>query len=393
MLDGTSHSGTTIVSRAALAHHPRWQRAFAGRRKDHRYYEIVEDTIPFFDYRYILITDVGGAVAAIQPCFVLDQDLLQGAKRHVASVAARVRRYWPRFMFMRTLMIGCAAGEAHIDAEAASAPAAMARLAAAITQLARAANAQLIVLKEFPADYRQALTCFLETRFTRIPSMPMAVLDIIYPSFEDYVSHALSSKTRKDLRRKLRVAEKSAPIKTAAVADITTVIDDAYPLYLRVYERAKLRFEKLTKEYFIRLGRDMPDVARFFVWRQDGRIVAFALCMIEGDTLYGEYLGFDYTVALDLHLYHYVFRDVVKWAIANGFKSFNSSGLNYDPKLHLKYRLKPLDLYVKHTSPLFNALLRRLLPLLEPTRQEKILRKFPNYNELWRDTDKAPPSS
>ena len=50
-----------------------------------------------------------------------------------------------------------------------------------------------------------------------------------------------------------------------------------------------------------------------------------------------------------------------------------------------------LDLYVKHTSPLFNALLKRLLPLLEPTRQEKmkekmqekILRKFASYAELW----------
>jgi predicted N-acyltransferase len=393
MLDGTSHPGATIVSRAALAHHPRWQRAFAGRRKDHRYYEIVEDTISGFDYRYIVITDAGGAVVAIQPCFVLDQDLLQGAGRSVAAVAARVRRYWPRFMRMRTLMVGCVAGEAHIDAEAASAPAAMAQLAAAITALARDINVPLVVLKEFPACCRQALTCFVTAGFTRIPSLPMTALDIAYPSFEDYVSRVLSSKTRKDLRRKLRIAEKSAPIEMTVVEDVATVIDDVYPLYLGVYARAKLRFEKLSKEYYTRLGRDMPDVARFFVWRQNGRIVAFTLCMIEGDAVYGEYLGFDYAVALDLHLYHYVFRDVVKWAIANGFKSFKSGGLNYDPKLHLKHRLKPLDLYVKHTSPLLNALLKRLLPLLEPTRQEKILRKFPNYDELWRDTDKTLPSS
>jgi hypothetical protein len=168
-----------------------------------------------------------------------------------------------------------------------------------------------------------------------------------------------------------------------AVGDIATAIDDVYPLYLQVYERSKLRFEKLTKDYFCRLGREMPDKVRFFVWRQNGRIVAFTLCMIEGDAVYGEYLGLDYAVALDLHLYHHVFRDVAAWAIANGFKSLGTGGLNYDPKLHLKCRLVPLDLYVKHTSPLFNALLKRLLPFLEPTRQEKILRKFPNYDELW----------
>jgi predicted N-acyltransferase len=383
--DATSHfPGASIVSRAALAQVPRWTQAFAERRKDHRYYEIVEDTIvQGFDYRYIVVKDAGGMVRAVQPCFVLDQDLLQGAGRGIAGLAARVRRYWPRFMYLRTLMVGCAAGEAHIDADAASAPAAMALLAAAIPALARALKTPLIVLKEFPARYRGALACFRRAGFACIPSMPMTALSIAYPSFDDYMSRALSSKTRKDLRKKFRAAEKSAPIEMSAVGDIGTVIDEVYPLYLRVYERSKLRFEKLTKDYFCRLGREMPDKVRFFIWRQNGRIVAFTLCMIEGDAIYGEYLGLDYAVALDLHLYHYVFRDVVTWAIANGFASFGSSGLNYDPKLHLKCRLDPLDLYVKHTSPLFNAFLKRLLPLLEPTRQEKILRKFPNYDELW----------
>lgn len=372
-----------LVTRAELAQVPRWTRAFADQRKDHRYYEIVEDTIRGFDYRYIVVADAGGTVRAVQPCFVLDQDLLQGAGRGIAGFAARLRRYWPRFLYLRTLMVGCAAGEAHIDADAASAPAAMALLAPAIPALARELDAPLIVLKEFPARYRAALACFLRAGFTCIPSMPTTSVSIAYPSFDDYMSRALSSKTRKDLRKKFRAAEKSASIAMSAVADIGAVIDDVYPLYLRVYERAKLRFERLSKDYFCRLGREMPDKVRFFVWRQDGRIVAFALCMIEGDAIYGEYLGLDYAVALELHLYHYVFRDVASWAIANGFKSLGTGGLNYDPKLHLKCRLDPLDLYVKHTSPLFNVLLKRLLPLLEPTRQETILRKFANYDELW----------
>jgi predicted N-acyltransferase len=372
-----------LVTRAELAQVPRWTRAFADQRKDHRYYEIVEDTIRGFDYRYIVVADAGGTVRAVQPCFVLDQDLLQGAGRGIAGFAARLRRYWPRFLYLRTLMVGCAAGEAHIDADAASAPAAMALLAPAIPALARELDAPLIVLKEFPARYRAALACFLRAGFTCIPSMPTTSVSIAYPSFDDYMSRALSSKTRKDLRKKFRAAEKSASIAMSAVADIGAVIDDVYPLYLRVYERAKLRFERLSKDYFCRLGREMPDKVRFFVWRQDGRIVAFALCMIEGDAIYGEYLGLDYAVALELHLYHYVFRDVASWAIANGFKSLGTGGLNYDPKLHLKCRLDPLDLYVKHTSPLFNVLLKRLLPLLEPTRRETILRKFANYDELW----------
>jgi hypothetical protein len=42
-----------------------------------------------------------------------------------------------------------------------------------------------------------------------------------------------------------------------------------------------------------------------------------------------------------------------------------------------------LDLCVRATNPLFNVILRRLLPILEPTRYDPILKKFSNANELW----------
>jgi hypothetical protein len=37
---------------------PLWKQAFAGKRKDHRYYDIVEDTMhPEITHRYLMITD------------------------------------------------------------------------------------------------------------------------------------------------------------------------------------------------------------------------------------------------------------------------------------------------------------------------------------------------
>jgi hypothetical protein len=152
---------------------------------------------------------------------------------------------------------------------------------------------------------------------------------------------------------------------------------------MKVCERSNLQFEKLTERYFCGLGRLMPEKARFFVWRQGKTIVAFMSCLVEGDELRAEYIGLEYPVALDLHLYFYSFRDVVSWAIADGFKWYRSSALNYDPKFHLKHSLDPLDLYVRHTSKFINPIFRRLLPLLEPTRNDKTLPKFSNYVDLW----------
>jgi predicted N-acyltransferase len=166
------------------------------------------------------------------------------------------------------------------------------------------------------------------------------------------------------------------------IGDATPIIGEIYPLYVSVYNRSKLHFEKLTQEYFCNLGRLMPDKVRFFVWRQNGKIVGFAECMIHEATFHAEYIGLDYAVALDLHLYHWMYRDMVSWAMANGYKEFKSSGLNYDPKLHLRHLLDPIDLYVRHTSPIVNPLLKLVLPLLDPTKYDATLHKFANYKEL-----------
>ena len=379
------HSQTDIISRAELSQCPKWTLAFCSKRKDSRYYEIVEDTInPEFTYYYFGLRDEFGAIAAIQPFFVLDQDLLLGISQRLKPLIANVRRIWPRFMLLRTLMVGCAAGEGHIEGgDELSRCRHMEILAREITRHARALKAALIVLKEFPADYRQTLACFLSHGFARLPSLPMTQLNIDYGSFDEYMALALKSGTRAKLRRKFRATGQAMPIGMQVVTEVSSIIDELYPLYLQVYHRSKLHFEKLTKAYFCELGLRMPDKVRFFVWRQSGKIVAFTLCMIEGQAIYAEYIGLDYSVALDLHLYHYAVRDMINWGIANGFKWFRSSALNYDPKLQMRHRLDPIDLYVRHRSPVLNAILKPFLPLLDPTRQYPVLRKFSNYKELW----------
>jgi predicted N-acyltransferase len=226
-------------------------------------------------------------------------------------------------MFMKTMMVGCVAGEAHLDDGDHASRAAHAQvLASTIAKHARSLGVRLIVLKEFPESYRDVLSCFVQGGFTRLPSMPLTVLNIQYSSFDEYMQKALNSATRSKLRKKFR-ATVGVPIELTVSNDATSIVDEIYPLYLQVYDRSKLHFEKLTKEYFCRLGKMMPDRARFFVWRCAGKAVAFGECIVHGDTIFAEYLGLDYGVAIRLHLYHYVFRDLVRWAWqmdANTFK-------------------------------------------------------------------------
>ncbi|MES5484439.1 GNAT family N-acetyltransferase [Bradyrhizobium sp. INPA03-11B] len=383
-----------VIVRNDLEHCPRWQFAFANERKDHRYYELVEDTLhPEFEYGYFVIRDAVDQAYAVQPFFLMDLDLLAGASPRFGVLIDAVRRMWPGLMRARALMVGCVAGEGHLDGDEACHRGRMELLASTIAVHARRLGARLIVFKEFPARYRSILDCLIAHGFTRIPSLPMTRLCIDYANFDDYMNQALNSATRKKLRKKFEAtAQAFPPIEMSVINDATPVISQIYPLYLQVYQRSKLHFEKLTEQYFCDLGRRMGDKVRFFLWRQNERIVAFAACMVHGDAIYAEYIGLDYDVALDLHLYHYVFRDMVSWAIANGYQWFRSGGLNYDPKLHLRHLLDPIDLYVRHTSTPINAALKRILPVLEPTRYDETLAKFRNYQELWAQPETGPGS-
>jgi predicted N-acyltransferase len=372
-----------LVSGSELESCEAWRQAFRSHCKDHRYYEILEATLQSgFEHYYLLLEDSAGIVRAVQPVFFVRQNLVEGVPGNVRRFVEFVRRKAPRFLTMRVLMVGCAGGEGHLGACLPEDEAWVSEsLHASLQTVARQKKASLIVLKDFPSQYRGTLGKFPSNGYARVPSMPLTRLELKYRDFDEYLA-TLGKATRKNLRRKFRKAANAPKIELEVISDISPYVDEIYPLYLQVHERSPLKFETLTKEYFRHLGPRMPERTRFFIWRQMGKIIAFSVCLVHDDTLYDEYLGLDYSVALDLHLYFYTLRDIISWALQNGLKWYCSTPLNYDPKLHLGCHLVPLDLYVRHTVSILNPIFRRAVRYLEPTRHDPILRQFPNAKEL-----------
>jgi len=249
--------------------------------------------------------------------------------------------------------------------------------------VARKFKAMLIVFKDFPKFYRNELDTLKSSGFTRVPSMPATRLDLDFSDFEGYLTKRVSYSMRKNLRRKFRKNESAETIDWEEVTDVSPFIDEIYPLYLQTFQRSQLRFEELSKAYFSLLARRMPDRARFLIWRQGGRIVAFASILIHRGVLRDNYIGLDYSVAFDHHLYFITWRDTIIWALKNGIQTYHSAPLNYDPKYHFRMDLEPLDLYVLAAKGWLNPLFRVVLPYLEPTRYDRTIQKFANAKELW----------
>ena len=360
-----------------------WKPALEHKCKDHRYYEIVEETLECgFEHHYLQLEDGSGNVRAIQPVFFVRQNLIEGVPGKIRSIVDGIRKVFPSFLTMRVLMVGCAAGTGDLGANDKHDEQWVANaLQATLKTYAKHNKASLVVFKDFPANYRSALETLVSNAYAYIPSMPMTRLALPYANWDEYFV-TLSKATRKDLRRKFRRAERAPKIEMEVLNDVTPLVDEIYPLYLAVHERSPLKFETLTKDYFRAIGQRMPEHARFFIWRQNGKIVAFSFCLVCDDVIYDECIGLDYSVALDLHLYFYTLRDIISWALQQRLKCYYSNPLNYEPKLHLDCELVPLDLYITHTNSLLNPIFRRVIKYLGPTRHDPVLKKFPNANEL-----------
>ena len=360
-----------------------WKRCFSHLCFDDRHFHAIEKTVrQDFDYRYLVLEDVDRNVRAIQPVFLVDQDIMAGLPRPFQAIMNTIRRVFPNFLKLRTLMVGTTVGEGHLGATSNSDRSWLGEaLHEIIGDYARQCNASMIVLKDFHSEYRENLKPFSNNGYSRVPSMPGVKLDLNFGSFEEYMSQCLSKVTRKSLRRKFKKAA-AEPIEMEVLTNVTHLIDEIYPLYDAVFKRAEFRFEKITKEYLCEIGEQMPDRVRFFIWRRAGKIVAFNLCFVHDDILHDGIIGLDYSVALDLHLYFITWRDIIQWALANNIKHYYSGPLNYDSKRHFRCDLVPLDLYVFHTSKWINPAFRKIVKWLEPTRHDPNIRLFKNAHEL-----------
>src|SRR5438874_955987 len=75
-----------------------WQRAFQGKPKSRRYYELIEQTLANdFEFRYLVLEDGAGNVRAVQSVFFVRQNLIEGVRGTFRKIVDLIRKKFPRF--------------------------------------------------------------------------------------------------------------------------------------------------------------------------------------------------------------------------------------------------------------------------------------------------------
>jgi len=343
----------TIVDSVDRIRTEDWDRLFGDIPEGRPFFKTLETSgLSDFSFRYALVRE-RGRVVLIAPLFLAEFDAAILAEGLVVHALRAIRKVAPRFLVMKTLFCGSPFGERGIigiDRDVSDARGALCALVDAMKSFGARAGSGVIAFKDFPRAAAGALAPLREFGFFRIDSLPTVALEIDFASLDEYM-RGLSRPTRKDLRRKLKRARERHRIDIEVAQDVSGKIDDIYRLYLNTYHAGGVRFEKLTKEFFIRVSQHHGEGVRFFLYYVDGALGAFNLCFVHRALLIDKFIGFDYRLSNAANLYFVSWCRNIEWCLRNSIRSYQVGQTDYHPKLRLGGRAEPLDAYVTHLNP------------------------------------------
>lgn len=320
-----------------------------------------KSNISGFVFSYLVIQD-GDTVVLIAPVFIADFNFDLALDGLAQSAVRQVQRLWPRFLVVKTLFCGALTSDKAVIAihpEHRGRADLFAALDCALLAKARAHGLDMITLKDILTTDAQQLAPLLSLGYSKSEGLPMTTLPITFEGVEDYLAK-LSSKTRKNLHRKMKEAQKLGGVTTEEVTEIESFIDEIYALYLNTQQRSNLKFGVLTKDYFLNQVKYLPDQAIYFLyWIKQGdarRLIGFNLCLNREDELIDKFIGMDYDYAKKFNLYFVSMLENIKWCIRNQKKFYVLNQGGYDVKARLGATMLPMV----HLSKVVNSFINRL---------------------------------
>ncbi|TBR38776.1 MULTISPECIES: GNAT family N-acetyltransferase [Dyella] len=317
--------------------------------------------------------------AAQTPAFVAPFDLLTTAEPAVRQkvTGAPGYRWWGRLLRWRTAFVGTTVSEYALFPADADATALPGRLAQALGREQR-----MLIVKDIPQDSpllspaeRSWSTRFAdacqEAGYVLLEGQALAYVPIDFASEDEYLAR-LSSGRRKDIRRKLRKRD-DVTVETVHCGDPRfaddAVIDAYYALYENVYAQSEIHFDKLSREFFVRILRDGSHGGVVFVYRVDSKMIGWNLCFVVDGKLIDKYVGFAYPQAREQNLYFTSWFRNLEYARERGLTHYVAGWTDPQVKSYLgaKFTLTRHAIYLR--NPLLRAVARRLGHLFESDSQ------------------------
>jgi len=355
-----------------------WDRIFGDIPEGYEFYRSVEESkLTELRFYYALFT-LDRRLAAIAPIFACDFNLDIAVEGRLRSIILFIRKLFPRFLIVKALFCGSPFSEhgmIGLGGEVKNKTRVMNGFLKLLDLISKRENAKLTVFKDFTEEGVAVLSGIIKRGYFKVNSFPSAVQELNFSSFEEYLK-TLGKATRKSLRRKIKDAYSYGKIEVKVLNDLEGLTEDVYRLYLNTHGQGATKFERLTREFFISVSRNMQPFLKAFLYYVDGRLGAFNLCFVYKDLFIDKFIGFDYDISRRFHLYFVSWSYNIQWCIENRIRFYKTGQTDYYAKIKLGSRLVPLYAYFKHRSAFFNMCLKLLSLGLKPGNFDSDIRDY-----------------
>lgn len=296
------------------------------------------------------------------PAFLTKFDLRTAADKGVKKWLDRFNFIIPKPL---TLFVGTTVSEYALFPEGAKPEEIKKR---ALGEL-RKRNAKFLIVKDIPADSplldsvdnvfsRELAAQFEKSGFFILQGQALAYVPVDFSSTEEFLAK-FSKSRRKDFKRKLRSFD---DVTVTAVATGSLFFDDErvaffYKLFINVYDKSYIHFDKLTLAFFSRVLKDAENNGVVFVYRHSGNIIGFNLCFRKGDALVDKYVGFVYPDAKEHNLYFLSWFYNLEYCVKEGLKYFIAGWTDPEIKAYLGAKFT----HTQHAVFIRNPALRLML--------------------------------
>jgi predicted N-acyltransferase len=354
-----------------------WKKIFPDVLENYEFFNALDESaLEQFSLYYIIVYERKTPVGATA-CFLVNYSLDTSINGPLRRVSNSIKKALPNIFSIKAFVSGVpiGLGQIGIAGQKSDKDRIMHAILRRMEQIAKKNKVPVIAFKDFSQTYTPLLDPLQKDGFLKFDSLPTTELNVWFKDFEEYLG-TLSSASRYDLRRKFKKVDGHVTIALETVDSLDDdTLKDVYRLYLNMVDEHDMGFELLPVEFFRAVSKNMPHNAKFFLWKIEGRLVAFLFCLISKDTLYDYYIGLDYSVAHKYHLYFVKFRDVLNWCIDHKIKKYEMGITGYEPKRRLGFDFVPLYLYVKLRSRILRPVFKLIGQFL----------KFENFDPVLKE--------
>lgn len=308
------------------------------------------------------------------PGFLTKLDLSITADKTVKRLLHKVRWFLPK---PRTLFIGTTVSEYSLFPEGVE----PSELKERVLSKLHESGFPFLIIKDIPLEspilsdkeneFSKQLISYLENNdFLIVSGQALAYVPINFCSVEAYLQ-GFSKSRRKDLKRKLRSLDKISIDQVHTGDDFCndSMARILYALYLNVFDKSEIHFDKLSFPFFKKVLQDKKNCGIVFLYRHQDKIIGFNICFRVRDYLVDKYIGFLYPDAQQFNLYFLSWFYNLNFCIEHNLKIFIAGWTDPEIKAYLgaEFTCTYHAAYIQ--NPLLRFILKKLKFLFESNKR------------------------